>query len=494
MAIGDVGNKRAETDRAGRRGQRAEQREALQHRPVAFDHRSVEVIEHPAWCRIPRPRHARWRRGERANRWRQGCTECRSSWACRRRDSNSHLQRPKRCASAIGLRRLLFALRPRRKSHDSDATTTAATAFPSSAQRSAAATSWTRLPIAKTPSRDVRNVASTAGPLTAAFIANPLRRANSWSGIQQPVKTTVSQSIRRPSVRTTCSTRRRPTISAMSTPVRIGHSMTGCCRQLQHRIRLMAGERRHHRHRSAADVIKGENGREADVFGADDHRASADALTRHRQLLQRPGRQYPHRSVAGHQPCRTRSFRVLPSPGSLHRHRCRQSRRWSCRHASRRRSASPVRPAFARTGDQTSHGVDPGFRIRGDWYGAGSHRHVARARTASRGGCPTGATRWPRTAPMDLHQRSRHDDRATSWSDTPSRQAAQFGQAVEPLAASGERPGPTTQAVEIDRWYRGDARCGDLADGHPLAMANDLTAAVGRAVRRPRRAASSGSS
>ena len=77
---------------------------------------------------------------------------------------------------------------------------------------------------------------------------------------------------------------------------------------------------------------------------------------------------------------------------------------------------------------------------------------------------------------MDLHQRSQHDDRASSRSDTPSRQAAQFGQAVEPLAAPGERPGPTTQSVEIDRWYRGDARCRDLANGHPLAMANDLTA------------------
>lgn len=33
----------------------------------------------------------------------------RGTSACRRRDSNSHLQRPKRCASAIGLRRLLLA-------------------------------------------------------------------------------------------------------------------------------------------------------------------------------------------------------------------------------------------------------------------------------------------------------------------------------------------------------------------------------------------------
>ena len=47
VSIGDVGDERAETDRCGRRGQRTEQREALEHRPIALDHRSVEMIEDP---------------------------------------------------------------------------------------------------------------------------------------------------------------------------------------------------------------------------------------------------------------------------------------------------------------------------------------------------------------------------------------------------------------------------------------------------------------
>ena len=47
MAVGDVGHQRAQTDRGRRHGQRAEQREALEHRPVALDHLAVEVIEHP---------------------------------------------------------------------------------------------------------------------------------------------------------------------------------------------------------------------------------------------------------------------------------------------------------------------------------------------------------------------------------------------------------------------------------------------------------------
>ncbi len=194
---------------------------------------------------------------------------------------------------------------------DMNRSTSAATALPSRAQRSAADTRCTRLPIAKTPSRLVRNVLSTSGPLIIGFIVRPLVRANSLSGIQHPVNTIVSHSIVRPSVKTTCSTRRRPTISAMSTPVRIGNTVQGRGRQLQHAVGLVAGERGHHRYRLAADMAQGEDRREADVLGADDHGTVSDALTRHRQLLQRTRREDSSGPIAGHETCR---LGVAPRP------------------------------------------------------------------------------------------------------------------------------------------------------------------------------------
>ena len=72
MPVGDVGDQRAEPDRGRRLGECAEQREAFQHRPVALDHRPVEVIEHPRGV-VPLGlgTQAR-RRAAPANRWRQG--------------------------------------------------------------------------------------------------------------------------------------------------------------------------------------------------------------------------------------------------------------------------------------------------------------------------------------------------------------------------------------------------------------------------------------
>ena len=47
VTVGDVGHERAEPDRRRRRRERAEQRERLEHRSVAAEHRPVEVVEHP---------------------------------------------------------------------------------------------------------------------------------------------------------------------------------------------------------------------------------------------------------------------------------------------------------------------------------------------------------------------------------------------------------------------------------------------------------------
>ena len=133
MTICNVGHERAEADRVRRGGEGAEQREAFEHRPVALDRGAVEVVEHPGGV-IPlgfgthdgvakkRPvigagavlnvdLHCCSRESHRSRVSRKRAKS--GTRRCRRRDSNSHLQRPKRCASAIGLRRLLPAPRLR---------------------------------------------------------------------------------------------------------------------------------------------------------------------------------------------------------------------------------------------------------------------------------------------------------------------------------------------------------------------------------------------
>ena len=72
--------------------------------------------------------------------------------------------------------------------------TAAATWRPSNAAPSAVSTGCSRLPTANTPGLLVRRPASTTGPRVAGSIARPPVRASSWSGIQSPVNTTVSQS------------------------------------------------------------------------------------------------------------------------------------------------------------------------------------------------------------------------------------------------------------------------------------------------------------
>src|SRR4051812_20393074 len=59
-------------------------------------------------------------------------------------------------------------------------------------------------------------------PLIAGSISRPIRRGSSLSGIQQPVNPIVSHGMTRPSVNTTRSPRRLPTISATSTLVSTG--------------------------------------------------------------------------------------------------------------------------------------------------------------------------------------------------------------------------------------------------------------------------------
>ena len=93
---------------------------------------------------------------------------------------------------------------------------------PPSAATSAVSAPCSRLPAAKTPAREVRSAASTRGPRVPESMLSPPITASSWSGIQSPVNTTVSHSIREPSLNATASTRFCPTISTTSTPVLIG--------------------------------------------------------------------------------------------------------------------------------------------------------------------------------------------------------------------------------------------------------------------------------
>ena len=73
------------------------------------------------------------------------------------------------------------------------ARTGCATARPSSAATSAVSTGCGRLPMANTPGRLVRRAVSTSGPSVPRSMSSPAARASSWSGIQSPVSTTVSQ-------------------------------------------------------------------------------------------------------------------------------------------------------------------------------------------------------------------------------------------------------------------------------------------------------------
>ena len=73
------------------------------------------------------------------------------------------------------------------------------------------------------------------------------------------------------------STRCRPMISATSTPVRIGTRCRVAVANLSTAYVWWRVSGRHHRRHLAADVPQGEDRREADVLGTDDHRPPADA-------------------------------------------------------------------------------------------------------------------------------------------------------------------------------------------------------------------------
>ena len=98
---------------------------------------------------------------------------------------------------------------------------------PPAAATSAVSAACTRFPAAKTPGMDVSSVVSTAGPRVPGSSWVPASRASSWSGIQSPVKTTVSQPTNRvPPVRrsasSTPSSRSRPAIRRTAVAVQTG--------------------------------------------------------------------------------------------------------------------------------------------------------------------------------------------------------------------------------------------------------------------------------
>lgn len=105
--------------------------------------------------------------------------------------------------------------------------TPAATCRPSAAATSDVSAPCRTLPTAKTPDELVRSAGSTRGPFVPGSISRPASLASSWSGIQSPVKTTVSQAMTRVepvarSLTSTPSTPPRPRILVSLWPVRIG--------------------------------------------------------------------------------------------------------------------------------------------------------------------------------------------------------------------------------------------------------------------------------
>ena len=295
-----------------------------------------------------------------------------------------------------------------------------------------------------------------------------------------------------------------------------------------------------HRDGRRAGVREREHGGEADVLGADDHRAPADRrVLQVDELLQRAGGEHAERArarapgapraaargsrwrgarraardlvEAGRAGEPTRARRAGPAghrrrgadlDAGVARQRARSARRSAGRSSRRCRSRRP-KPVCAEW-----RGMPPASASRSTTTTRATPRRRSSSAAARPAGPPptirtSGRRSWSRVAAAAGRRRAGRPPTLRTVEQRRDRLPARLGEqrrdrrrAVEPLAAAEQRAGAAAQAVERARRDGGARRVEDLAARHALAVADDAAVVgiggdqrrrAGRGARTPRR-------